>query len=233
MGAIRAARSADGRFVQLTNAAGQDPRLSLEARGAIYFVLSLPPGRKFTARWLESQVPNGREGIRRALRELADYGYLVRVKAHGPRGYWVWEQVLSDAPQPPPRPVEKPSKPGKPDDGKPSHGPTSENGASSQVNPCDGKPSDGFPSDKRSKTESETRKHVPMRAVGHRTSVSGGPPEASGKDKILGQFGRLARARSDLPSQQPSAVDFRDLCPRCSRPETEHPDGCPTLREEP
>lgn len=229
MAAIRAARSADGRFVQLTNAAGQDPRLSLEARGAIYFVLSLPPGRKFTARWLESQVPNGRESIRRALRELADYGYLRRVKAHGARGWWVWEQVLSDAPKDPPEPVENPVPAPEPSDGNPSHGLTSRNTVSSQVAPCDGKPSDGFPSHKDLKTEDQTRKHVPMRAVGHRTPVRGGAPDDASKDKTLGQFGQLARSRSDLPSQRPGAVDVRDLCPRCGKPDDSHPGGCPTL----
>lgn len=98
MTAIRSVRAAEGKFVQLANAAGQDPRLSLQARGIIFFVLSLPPGQAFTAKWLESQVPNGREAIRSALRELAECGYFRKTKRQNERGHWEWEQVISDAP---------------------------------------------------------------------------------------------------------------------------------------
>lgn len=226
MGAVRTARSAEGRFVQLANSAGQDPRLSLEARGVLYFVLSLPPRRTFTARWLVSQVPNGRESVRKALAELADCGYLTRVRRHDKRGRWVWEQVLSDAPTP----VENPVAGSVPCDGNPSHGPTRGNTTFAQVGPCDGKPSDGMPSHKELIREVPKTKHVPTGAVGTRTSVSGPAPEAAAKDKTLSEFGKLARSRSDVPDLRPGAVPYRALCHRCCQPghQAEH---CATTSE--
>ena len=126
--AIRSVRAAEGKFVQISNAALQDERLSWSARGILAFVLSLPPDQHLTASWLERQAPNGREAVRSALRELERFGYYRRARRPGIGGHWEWEQVISDAPM------------------------------SSQVAPCDGNPSDGNaaegnPSDKRPNTE--------------------------------------------------------------------------------
>lgn len=227
MAGIRTARTSEGRFVQLANSAGQDPRLSLAARGIIYFVLSLPPGRKFTAAWLETQVPDGRETIRRALAELADCDYLRRTRSHGPDGRWIWEQVLSDAPIPAARPVENDPPGLPPSDGKPSHGLTSNDAPSPQVAPCDGKPSDGFPSDKEIKTGSVNTKDGVVPAVGPRTSVGGRPPDIAAKDKTLAQFGTLARSRTDVPALRPGAKPYTGLCHRCCNG-YHPPDQCPT-----
>ena len=130
MTAIRSVRTAEGKFVQLANAAAQDPRLSLQARGIIFFVLSLPPDQAFTATWLESQVPNGREAIRSALAELRTCGYMRRTRRQNERGHWEWEQVISDGPIA--------------DD---------ETGPPSDGNPSDGEAAGGEPSDKRPNTE--------------------------------------------------------------------------------
>jgi hypothetical protein len=97
MTSIRSVHSSEGKFVQLTNQAGQDERLSLEARGIIYFVLSLPLDTHFTGQWLEEQVPNGRVVVRRALRELKAAGYFRSRKRSLGRGQWEWDQVISDA----------------------------------------------------------------------------------------------------------------------------------------
>lgn len=231
MAAIRTARTAEGRFVQLANSAGQDPRLSLEARGIIYFVLSLPPGRRFTAAWLETQVPNGRESIRNALAELADCGYLRRVREHGPDGRWIWHQTLSDSPIYLDEPVENPPDPDPPSGGIPSHGTTSDDMPSPQVAPSDGKPSDGFPSDKEIKTGSVNTKHGLVPAVGHRTSVGGRDPDMASKDKTLAGFGQLARARSDVPDLRPGARPYAGLCPRCCTA-YHPPEQCPTWKPE-
>lgn len=109
MTAIRGARAAEGRFVQLRNAAGQDERLSLEARGIIFLVLSLPPDMSFTRAWLIERVAgrNGRRSVDNALAELERYGYYARpekgqrgrkAQSAGP-GQWRWEQVITDDPE--------------------------------------------------------------------------------------------------------------------------------------
>ena len=97
MTAIRSASAPEGKFVQIANAAAQDRRLSLAARGILLFVLSLPPDRHFTAEWLETQVPEGRRAVRSALRELEACGYYRRTRTSS-GGNWKWDQVISDAP---------------------------------------------------------------------------------------------------------------------------------------
>lgn len=139
MTAIRSVRAAEGKFVQISNAALQDSRLSWRARGILAFVLSMPPDQTLTAKWLESQAPDGREAIRSALLELARFGYYHRERHKGPRGIWVWDQVLSDAPLTLSEPT------GESDlfaQDSPTYG-----------NPSVGKPSDGNPSDKTPNTE--------------------------------------------------------------------------------
>jgi len=140
MTAIRSVRAADGQFVILSNQAGQDKRLSWQARGLVYFVLSLPPEQHLTAAWLETQAPNGRESLRSALRELEQSGYYRRAKTSVGRGKWEWDQVLSDAP------ID-----GFTSDGNPSYVTTCGNITSSQVATSDGNPSDENPSDKELK----------------------------------------------------------------------------------
>lgn len=128
MSAIRTVRAADGNFVMLTNAAGQDTRLSLQARGIIYYVLSLPPDTHLTATMIEAGGTNGRESVRSALKELEALGYYRRTRA-SVQGQWVWDQVISDSPFAKPQ-VE-------PCDGNPLYG-----------NPAAGSPSAGNPADK-------------------------------------------------------------------------------------
>lgn len=164
MTAIRSVRAAEGKFVILSNDAGQDQRLSWQARGIIYYVLSLPPDRHLTAAWLEQQAPNGRESLRSALAELEKYGYYRRTKISAGHGKWEWEQTLSDSPMP-----------ALSYDGNPSHETTCGNCGSPQVTTYDGNPSDENPSDKELKTEPQRRK-TRARASGVRA-----PGAASGE----------------------------------------------------
>jgi hypothetical protein len=96
--AIRTARAADGKFVQISNAALQDRRLSFAARGILAYVLSLPPDHHLTAEWLEGQSPTSRRDVRAALKELAALGYYRKTKKSGGKNTWIWEQVISDSP---------------------------------------------------------------------------------------------------------------------------------------
>ncbi len=100
MASIRGAQSATGRYVQLTNAAGQDERLSLEARGIIYLVLSLPADQRFTRAWLVERVKgrNGRRAVDNALKELETFGYFRKSSTSAGYASWEWEQVITDDP---------------------------------------------------------------------------------------------------------------------------------------
>ncbi len=149
---IRSVRAAEGRFVQIANGAAQDRRLSLRARGVLLFVLSLPPEQHFTAKWLESQVPEGREAVRAALRELEMHGYLRRERTSR-GGTWVWDQVISDAP-------------------------LACDDKSLQVDACDGfpyygNPSDGKPSHKELNTENTNTEKMVRGRASRRAHASG------------------------------------------------------------
>lgn len=145
MTAIRASRSAEGKFVQIANAAMQDIRLSYQARGIIAYVLSLPPDAHLTAAMIEESAPNGRNSVRSALRELEQFGYYQRTRTSGGYGQWIWDQVISDAPM------------------------TSAEAASSQVNSCDRLSADELssgelPADKSFKdVEPKHEEHEPLR----------------------------------------------------------------------
>lgn len=98
MTAIRSVHTAEGKFVQIANAAMQDRRLSFTARGILAYILSLPPDHHLTSEWLESQATESRRIMRAALRELETFGYYRKTKKSGGRGAWAWEHVMSDAP---------------------------------------------------------------------------------------------------------------------------------------
>lgn len=98
MTAIRTARAAEGKFVQIANAALQDQRLSFTARGILGYVLSLPPDQHITAEWLETRSPCSRRVVRAALKELETLGYYRKSVKSGGRNVWMWEHVMSDAP---------------------------------------------------------------------------------------------------------------------------------------
>lgn len=70
----------------LPRSAAQDDRLSLETRGLLALMLSLPLDWDYTVTGLAVKAGCGREKMRRMVRELEDVGYLAREQAHGERG---------------------------------------------------------------------------------------------------------------------------------------------------
>lgn len=99
MGSIRGARSVEGRYVQIANAAVQDKRLSFRARGVLACVLSFPPSHRFTADQLAREHgTEGRDAVRAAFKELEDLGYLKRTRRKTEGGKFVTEMVMSDDP---------------------------------------------------------------------------------------------------------------------------------------
>lgn len=98
MSVIRAARSAEGRYTQIMNAALQDERLSFRARGLMAYLLSLPPSARVNSSQLAERAPEGRDAIRKALAELEEYGYLRRTKERTDKGTFRPESVVCDDP---------------------------------------------------------------------------------------------------------------------------------------
>lgn len=73
-------------FVVLYRSAAQDARLSLEARGLLVMMSSLPDNWSYSETGLASKAGCGRQKVNRILRELIDAGYLLREQRHGERG---------------------------------------------------------------------------------------------------------------------------------------------------
>ena len=73
-------------FVVLYRSAAQDTRLSLEARGLLVMMASLPDNWSYSETGLASKAGCGRQKVNRILRELIDAGYLLREQRHGENG---------------------------------------------------------------------------------------------------------------------------------------------------
>ncbi|MFE0477356.1 hypothetical protein ACFW2V_37750 [Streptomyces sp. NPDC058947] len=76
-GVRRGVMAAD-RFTQIANGLFRDPRLSLRAKGAFGYISTHTAGWQVTVAGLAGVGPDGRDAVRVALKELKQYGYLVR-----------------------------------------------------------------------------------------------------------------------------------------------------------
>lgn len=73
-------------YYSMPRGAAQDARLTLEARGLLAMLLSLPDNWDYTVSGLAAKSNCGRDRMRRMLRELEDVGYLVREQSHDEAG---------------------------------------------------------------------------------------------------------------------------------------------------
>lgn len=97
-GIRRGPRQAD-HFTILQNAVLNDERLSFRARGILVFLLSKPADWRTRSESIAAMSPReGREAVRTAMRELEEYGYLVREKFQDERGRWHTIQTIYETP---------------------------------------------------------------------------------------------------------------------------------------
>ena len=86
-------------FTTLSNAFIQNPAMTLEARGLLALMLSLPEDWIFRFNWLAKQAPHlGRFRLRRILKEVGDFGYLQYRKKQNPQGRFIWEYEITEIP---------------------------------------------------------------------------------------------------------------------------------------
>ena len=83
-----------GEFYIAYKAAAQDTRLSWAARGMLHYLFSRPDNWQVRPDDLLNQGPDGREKNRNILKELAQVGYLKRIKTRGDDGKFTWQSVL-------------------------------------------------------------------------------------------------------------------------------------------
>lgn len=72
------------RFTMMPNSALQDERLSFKARGILALVLTKPDDWRINLVWLEKQASEGREAVRKAMKELSALGYCRKVLIQSP-----------------------------------------------------------------------------------------------------------------------------------------------------
>jgi hypothetical protein len=87
-------------YTMLCNSMLQDPRLSLEAKGALVFVLSHPIDWTFTQEWLTTVCRIGRQKAQSIVREWIEYGYCWRQQGREATGrHGAYEYLFSDQPR--------------------------------------------------------------------------------------------------------------------------------------
>lgn len=95
---VRGPRPSDN-FAQIHNAALADGRLSFKARGILAYLLSRPPKWTTSAERLAKSGIDGERAVKSGLKELEEFGYLVRTRRHNPEnGQWIHEQTVTDEP---------------------------------------------------------------------------------------------------------------------------------------
>lgn len=141
-------------FVVLFRSAAQDSRLSLEARGLLTLMVSLPEDWEYTVSGLAVKAGCGREKVRRILKELQTVGYLIREQSHDSGGKFGGNvYVLQD---------EAPPLPENPSNGEPEEIPLPENTVNGENRQRE-TPSAGFPP-QQNKDSTEEGNKIPPKA---------------------------------------------------------------------
>ena len=92
--------SPENPYAQIVRSMLQDAELSLEAAGALVFILSLPRSWRFDLKWLCEKRNIGRDKAQRIVRELIVRGYCVRQQMRNENGRQAAvEYVFSDDPR--------------------------------------------------------------------------------------------------------------------------------------
>lgn len=88
-------------YFSLPRNAAQDEQLSLESRGLLALMLSLPKDWDYTISGLAYKAGCGREKMRRMIQELEAAGYLIRSQSHGDDGKFGGNvYILKETPAP-------------------------------------------------------------------------------------------------------------------------------------
>lgn len=89
-------------FTVIYQEVAQHESMSMEARGLLLFMLSLPENWDYHKSWLEDQCPGwGRDKLAKVLKELEEKGYLIRTPKRSEDGKklsgWDWEVLAESA----------------------------------------------------------------------------------------------------------------------------------------
>lgn len=88
-------------FTVVDNTFIRDKNLSLKAKGLMLLMLSLPPEWDYSVAGLAAICREGMTAIRASLKELEQNHYLIRERKNNEKGYFVYEYILKEIPEPP------------------------------------------------------------------------------------------------------------------------------------
>lgn len=87
-------------YVIIDKTALNDDRLSWKAKGLLNYLISLPDDWTVHERDLAKRSKDGRDSTRAGIKELIQYGYVVRKRLHDSSGHFAgWETVVYEVPQ--------------------------------------------------------------------------------------------------------------------------------------
>ena len=72
--------------------------ISFKAKGLYAYIQSKPENWEFSAERISKQVKEGLPSVVSALKELENFGYLVRKRYQNNRGFWVVDYLLYEIP---------------------------------------------------------------------------------------------------------------------------------------
>lgn len=99
MGVTRTHRKQNN-FTQLDNTGAEDTRLTLRAKGLLWYLMTKPDGWQIRNEHLRRTFNIGRDQLRSVFQEMEDAGYLIRVKFRDPEtGKFDWVTEVFETPE--------------------------------------------------------------------------------------------------------------------------------------
>lgn len=107
-------------FTQIKNNAINDTRLSWQAKGVLLYLISKPADWQVYEVDIVKHATNGRDSVRKCLKELIDCGYIIKNRLRNEKGSFAKnEYIVDDIPSKPDNnPIDWKPVDGKPNDGK-------------------------------------------------------------------------------------------------------------------
>ena len=86
-------------FEVILRATMQDKSISLDTKGLLFHLLSLPSDWEVHVWWLKKELNVGNDKMKRMLKELETAQYLVRNRVNSGGGMFKWDMVVYQEPQ--------------------------------------------------------------------------------------------------------------------------------------
>lgn len=99
MSIIRVNKNKENPYVMLNKTALNDENLSFKAKGLFAYLMSKPNNWCSNVEHLAKVSKDGRDSVRSALKELREYGYILKGQERNSDGTFSWYEVIYEEPQ--------------------------------------------------------------------------------------------------------------------------------------